>query len=426
MNIVQLDTPPTRSRLLVVDDDEAMLMILQETLHREGYEVVTTTSPLEALDKVAVDTFSVIVSDQRMPEMSGVELLGQIQKIQPEATRILLTGVVDLKTVIDCINKGEIYRFLMKPWLHEELLMTMRNAVQRHELLSRNAQLHETTRAMNAQLLELNQSLQQKIAHEADQNSQLAKLNLALHQNLQRSVELCLKTMQSFYPSLGVQAQRVHGLCRAMATNLHLTQDQRQLLELSAWLHDVGLVGVPRRLIKVWQKSPDLLSAADLAVIQHHPVLGQELAGFVHHLTEVGVLIRGHHERFDGKGYPDRLAGDEIPWLGRLLAVAVGFVEAELKGEDGLDFVRHGSGKAFDPEAVRVFIHAQPHAAKVREEQEIPLSELRPGMVLARGIYTSNGMLLIPAGQVLNEPNIERLQNHHRVNPIRQTLTVYC
>jgi hypothetical protein len=153
--------------------------------------------------------------------------------------------------------------------------------------------------------------------------------------------------------------------------------------------------------------------------------MGQQLASFIHNLSEVGDIIRAHHERFDGKGYPDGLAGEQIPWLARLLSVAAGYAECDRLDQDAVEFIRKNSGGAFDPEAVRVFIrYLRPTAP--RKEREIPLSQLKAGMVLARGIYTANGLLLIPEGQVLNEPYLDKLRNHNRVNPIKQSLLVCC
>jgi response regulator RpfG family c-di-GMP phosphodiesterase len=124
-----------------------------------------------------------------------------------------------------------------------------------------------------------------------------------------------------------------------MAEGLQLPANERQILEISAWLHDVGLVGIPRRLIRMWQDAPKSLSPAELALVKQHPVMGQELAGFVHNLAEVGTIIRSHHERFDGTGYPDRRPGEHIPWLGRLLAVAVSYAEHCGGGRDALAII---------------------------------------------------------------------------------------
>ncbi|MEW6304174.1 MAG: HD domain-containing phosphohydrolase [Verrucomicrobiota bacterium] len=420
-------TSASPHRILVVDDEEIVMVALRETLSRTGYQVRTASSPLVALDLLKQDSFAVIISDHQMPQMTGLEFLARAKEAQPDATRILITAVLSLDTVIDAINKGEIYRFIVKPWLREELLATVRNAVQRHDLLCRNAVLQAATLAMNEKLTQLNGELEARVRQVAEQNEKLAALNQALENNLRQSVALCLHTMDTFYPTLGSQARRVHAVCRAMAASLHLPPDEVQTLEICAWLYDIGLVGVPRQLIRKWQLEPFKLTEAEQTLIQQHPITGQELAGFAHNLESVGAIIRAHHERFDGDGYPDRLQGEQIPWLARLLAVAVGFAESSYyQDKEAVESVKLASGKAYDPEAVRAFLRALPNASVPRRQREVLLNELRPGMVLARGVYTANGILLIPEGQELSGPSIDKLLNHNRINPINQSLVVYC
>lgn len=413
-------------RILIVDDEEIVLIALRETLARAGYLVSTASDPIPALEMMQTQQFAVIISDQQMPSMTGLDFLTKAKQLQPDASRMLITAVLSLDTVIDAINRGEIYRFIIKPWLREELLVTVQNAVQRFELLTRNHSLQATTLAMNDKLTQLNRELELQLARGAEQNEQLSHLNAALERNLARSVELCVQNMQTFYPTLGNQARRAFEVCRSMAEVLNLPPDQKQVLEISAWLHDIGLIGVPRHLIRKWQNDPQSLDEAERLLIEHHPVLGQELAGFVHHLEGVGSIIRSHHERFDGQGYPDQLSGQNIPWLGRMLAVAVAFAESTFEQEDAIQAIRLNSGTSFDPEAIRVFVRAIPRATVPRKEKEVLLSELAPGMVLAKGIYTANGLLLIPEGQQLSGPYIDKLLNHNRINPINQSLVVYC
>ena len=411
--------------ILLVDDEEIVLIALRDTLAREGYQVATAANALDALKLLKEQAFSVVISDQQMPMLTGLEFLAQVKLLQPDTTRILITAVLNLATVIDAINKGEIYRFIVKPWLREELLVTVKNAVQRYDLICKNQMLQVATMSMNEKLTKVNLALEQQVARVAEQNQQLEQFNHALNENLQRSVQLCLRTMQTFYPTLGSQARRVFELCRAMAEGLNLPPEQRQTLEIAAWLHDIGLMGVPRQLIKRWEKSPASLSSAEMAIVQQHPVLGQELASFADHLCEVGPVIRGHHERFDGQGYPDKLREEQIPWLARLLAVAVAYAESHQDGETTIERIKLGKGTLFDPEAVKSFLRCLPRATVPRKEREITLNELRPGMVLARGIYTANGMLLIPDGQRLTSTFIDKINNHHRVTPIAQSLLVF-
>jgi response regulator RpfG family c-di-GMP phosphodiesterase len=393
---------------------------------RAGYLVSTANDPLIALEMVHTQPFAAIISDQQMPSMLGLDFLSKVKGLQPDASRMLITAVLSLDTVIEAINRGEIYRFIIKPWLREELLVTVQNAVNRYELLCKNRTLQAETQAMNEQLTSLNTQLQAQLSQIEHQNQQLSRLNEALEQNLSRSVELCVQTIQTFYPTLANQARRAVEICRSMSAVLNLPAEQKHQLEVGAWLHDIGLIGVPRHIIRKWQNEPAELDDAERALIEHHPVLGQELARFGHHLGAVGDIIRGHHERFDGMGYPDKLRSEQIPWMARLLGVAVAFAESHFDQEEAVQGIRLAAGTAFDPEAVRVFVRAIPKAAVPRREREVMLSELAPGMIIAKGIYTANGLLLISEGQQLNATYIDKLLNHNRINPINQSLVVYC
>ncbi len=419
-------TPASPAPILIVDDEPVIVMALEQILRQAHFDVVTTSNPMVALEELRKREFSVVVSDQRMPGLSGLELLAQARQLRPRTTRILITAVLSLDTVIEAINRGEIYRFIVKPWLRAKFLASIANGVQRYELLCQNEDLREATQNMNKQLVKLNRSLEQQVQLVAQQNQQLAGLNQALEANFFRSLELCVHTMETFYPSLGNQARRVAELCKAIATVLGLPPQDARVLESSARLHDIGLVGIPRQLIRRWQENPGELTSAEVSLIQQHPILGQDLAAFGSGLEAVGEVIRGHHERFEGTGYPDELRGENISWLARLLAVAVAYCSTLKPSAEALDEVKRGAGSAFDPDAVRALLRALPLASLPRKEREVTLAELRPGMVLARGIYTSRGLLLMPEGQHLSGIYIEKLANHDRVQPLAQSLVVYC
>lgn len=419
-------SPAAPHRILVVDDEEIVLAALNETLRRERYEVVTVSNPLVALEVLRKETFSVILIDHEMPLLTGLELLAQAKEIQPDTPRILITAVLSLDTVINAINKGEVFRFIVKPWLREELLVTVKNAVQRFELMRQHSQLQARTQALSELVAQLQRSLEEQGTLLARQDAKLAELNRTLEQDRHHSLELCLEILRTFHADLGCQARRVVRLCQAVADTAPLAPDDRRTLETSAFLHDLGLLRVPRQILKSWQENAGKLADGERALIEQHPILSQELAVSAGHLGVVGLAIRAHHERFDGQGYPDRLAGENIPWLGRLLAVAVFYTAAPGDGQAALDAVRAGSGSALDPKAVDAVLRALACLPAGRLEREVSLGELRPGMVLAKGIYTANGSLLIPEGQELNAVFIETLLHHNRVHPLAQSLTVYC
>jgi response regulator RpfG family c-di-GMP phosphodiesterase len=412
--------------VLLVDDEAAILTLLRDELEQAGYATVGVTSPLQALEQIRQRNFSVIISDQRMPELSGLEFLAQAARIQPQATRMLITGVMEVGTVIEAINKGEIFRFIVKPWLREEFLAAVKNGVQRHELILQNSHLQSATQSMNEQLIELNRSLEQQVKLVAQKNLQLHDLNGALEDNLLHSMELCVHTMETFYPLLGNRARRVFQLCRSISHVLQLSGEDSRVLESSALLYDIGLVGVPRQIIRHWQEAPHSLSQAEKTLVEQHPILGQELIAFGSDLETVGKIIRAHHENFDGSGYPDQLSAANIPWLARLLAVAVAYVSNPYTDVEAMEQLKAGAGTTFDPEAVRIFLRAHTVAVIPRKERHLSLGDLRPGMVLAKGIHTYNGLLLVSQGQKLNATYIEKVLNHNRIQPITDTVVIYC
>ncbi len=140
----------------------------------------------------------------------------------------------------------------------------------------------------------------------------------------------------------------------------------------------------------------------------------------------MGPIIRAHHERFDGQGYPDRLSVNHIPWLARLLAVAVAYAAWPSNEESAIEGIKANSGTAFDPDAVRALLRSLPQTMASGRQREVLLAELQPGMVVAQSIYTPFGLLLVPEDQVLSESHIKLLRNHNLITPITQSLLVYC
>jgi len=150
-------------RLLIVDDEEIVLVALRETLRQQGYAVATAQNAVQGLEILQQQQFAAVLSDQQMPMLTGLEFLAQARRIQPDASRILVTAVLNVGTVIDAINKAEIFRFLLKPWQREDLLRTIQEALERYQTLCRNRILLATTLAMNETLTKLTQSLEKQL-----------------------------------------------------------------------------------------------------------------------------------------------------------------------------------------------------------------------------------------------------------------------
>jgi len=145
------------AHLLVVDDEEIVLVALRQTLLQLGYRVTTASDAGKALGTLQEHEFAAVITDHQMPTLTGLEFLAQVRAVQPDASRVLITAVLNLSTVIDAINKAEIFRFLIKPWEREELLGTVRAAVERNQSV-------RARKEMLAAALRENQALQARVA----------------------------------------------------------------------------------------------------------------------------------------------------------------------------------------------------------------------------------------------------------------------
>jgi response regulator RpfG family c-di-GMP phosphodiesterase len=417
--------PAAPATILIVDDEPVVLTALKSTLEREGFHVVACNSPLKALTILAERDFAVIISDQRMPEMLGLDFLIESRRLRPQSSRILITAVLTLPTIVDAINKGEIFRFVAKPWLREELVATVWNAVQRHELVTHNQVLQAETQTLNTRLHEANLALEAKVLDLEQQRKSLDAANRSLAESYENSLELCRRILTTYDPILGGQAKVLVEFANQMAPSDTFTEVERHALRSAAWLCDLGLIGVPREILRAFRSKTEQLTEQERSMLHSHPGYGQTLAALVDHRSDVGEVIRAHHERFDGLGFPDGLAGYAIPWPARCLAVAVGFVESGLGKTAAIDAILAKSGSAYDPEAVRLFLKASNLVQLPKQVREIMLHELEPGMVLANGIYSPHGMLLIGEGQALSLNTISKIRSHNQVTPISQRLLVY-
>lgn len=420
------ELPAWKHSILIVDDDSDVLSALTATLSESPYRLVCCLNAAEALEALSQESFAVVISDQNMPGINGLALLERVREAQPFCSRILITGMLVAETLIGAINSGEIYRFIAKPWKRPEVIATVENAVSRHELLRQNEALHTEARILMEGQEAANRALVDQLALLKQQKEAIDRANEALQQNFEHSVGLCFRLISTFYPLLGKQAQAVVEICRAMAGTEFFTQAERHVLMTSAWIYDIGLVAIDRPLLHKLFTRPESCAPEEHALLRHHPIIGQTLAAFVDQLQEVGTTIRAHHERFDGAGYPDGLAGEMIPWTARCLAVAVAFVQSGVPKEQASELLLEESGKGFDPEAVRLFFKSNQVSNLPKNVKDVLLAELTPGMELARGIVTPSGVLLMPAGHILNEFSITKLANHSRLNLVTERLMVFA
>lgn len=405
--------------LLFVDDEAGILAALRRLFRPLGYRILTAESGAEGLDVLATEDIDLVVSDMRMPNMDGAHFLREVRARWPRVIRLLLTGYADIASTIDAINHGEIYRYISKPWDDEEIVRTVEDAVERKRLERENARLAELTRRQNEELKELNAGLEQKVAaRTAEVKQTLAFLEQA-HKELKRGF---MSTMRVFSGLIELRASKLAGhsrrvadVARSLAQRLGLEDAAAQDVLMAALLHDIGKIGLSDTVL---DRPFNSMPADVRAEVMKHPVTGQMAILGVAQLKGAALLIRHHHENFDGGGFPDQLAGLAIPLGARILAVANDYdalqmgmlVNRALKPVEALTFILDNVGKRYDPQVAHALAALLAETLK-DEVVEVPLRPgvTRPGMVLTRDLMHQDGYLLLAKGHILDPGVIEQL-----------------
>jgi response regulator RpfG family c-di-GMP phosphodiesterase len=410
--------------VLFVDDEKHILASMERIFRKEGLDVLLAPGGAEGLELLASRPVSLVISDHRMPGMSGAEFLQRVRELYPDTLRIMLTGYADTNAAVAAINEGQVYRFITKPWNDHELRQAVHEALQRWELVEENRRLFELTQRQNAELLDLNQNLEHKVEERTseiqDKKRELEGLYKRLERNFFESVRVFQQLIEMFDPVLGGHSKRVAALSRIVAGGLGLAEAEQELVEIAGLLHDIGLIGLPREVLT---KRAAEMSPSEAALYQQHPVLGYTALSGIDNLQQVAVVIKTHHESFGGGGFPDGLQGEEIPLGGRIIHAASLYDDllrqAKLQGAQALKELERRSGSQLDPEVVFHLDAALQNVGPSRgREAACPLSQLRPGMVLSRNLKTLGGLLLLPERAVIQEAHIEKILNFSKIDPI--------
>ncbi len=317
--------------ILCVDDEQNILNALTRLFHGEPFQVVTASSGKEGLAILEKsNNIGLILSDHRMPEMSGTDFLQAAATVSPDSSKMILTGHADMNTVIGAINQGGIICLLTKPWKDQELLETVRGGLQRYQLAKENRREKEELAAWNSnlksRLLQQTALVRQKVEEANQQNDQKTK-------STEDIVFLLADLLDKRHRRLSAHSRTVAELATSMVKQLRLPQSRSEEIRHAALLHDIGLIGVSDRLLA---NNMEFLTTTDTAEYRTHPVKGQELVDTFEELRGIGLLIRHHHEAFDGSGFPDGLAGGEISLGGQIIHLA-SFIESsftQLTGDD--------------------------------------------------------------------------------------------
>ena len=304
--------------VLLVDDERSILNLIERLFDETGLRILKAANADEAMEFVRKENISVLVSDNLMPGMKGIDLLSKVRVISPDIVRILMTAYADLTTAVDAINKGEVFRFIVKPWDDDDLIETIKEGIKRYQIV------RTLKRADEATLL-----------------------------SLARTIELKDKYTRG-------HCDRVAGYALLMADELNLPEETKRDIRYGSWLHDCGKIGIPESILN--KNGP--LDEEEFEVIKKHPLWGADVARQAQ-LSEVIInIILHHHERYDGKGYPFGIKGTDIPIEARIVAVADCFdaittdrsYRKAASGGKGLEIILSMKERNFAPEIVELFI----------------------------------------------------------------------
>lgn len=425
--------------LLFVDDEANILAALNRLFRPFGYRILTAESGAQGLEIMAREAVDLVISDMRMPEMNGAQFLEKVRGRWPETIRILLTGYADIASTVDAINKGQIFRYFSKPWEDRDIVVDVKHALEHKQLELDKKRLERLTQKQNEELKQLNASLEEKVRERTEELRRTMGFLEDAHERLKKSFLTSIRVFSSLIemregPQAG-HAQRVAEHARALAQRMNLAESDVQDVVFAALLHDIGKIGWPDSLIR---KPFSALTSEERTEVVKHPIKGQTILMALEQLQEAAKLIRHHHERFDGKGYPDGLGGLDIPMGARILAVVNDYdafqngslVSKPMHAKKAMQYILETRGSRYDPLVVDAFaelLGETEYGRANRQErvmdQPMQSAQLKPGMVMARDLATQEGMLLLSRGNILSAGMIAQLINYEDLE--EKALTIY-
>ncbi|HYF38233.1 MAG TPA: HD domain-containing phosphohydrolase [Gemmatimonadales bacterium] len=349
------DEPVT---LLVVDDEEPIRNALRRFLVQQGYEVATAASGEEALAIIQRQRVTGMLLDVNMPGISGVDLVPQIMELEPAMALLMLTAVNDATSAALCMQRGA-YDYLVKPIDLGHLSRAIHHALQR-----RHTQLEGQ---------QINQWLKEEVAARVAER----KLEQANQERISvATLEALVNALEAKDPYLRGHSARVADLSAMVAAQLGCTDEQIEAVRTGGRLHDIGKIGIREDVLN--KQGP--LTESEYDHVKQHVTVGSQILAPLVHLKDVIGFVRSHHERWDGKGYPDRLEGEAIPMGARIIG-AVEIYDAlttarpyqeKMSAEVAVERMRDLVGTVIDPA-----VHAALAAAVSRRQALVFLDDAR-------------------------------------------------
>lgn len=398
--------------LLFVDDEPNVLKALRRLFHGENYVIHLAAGGAEGLEILGRQPVDLIISDMRMPEMSGAEFLAHALEQWPETVRILLTGYADMQSTIDAVNKGRIFSYCNKPWNDEELKLLVRNALEQKQLRAERDSLAAVIRHQNDELKALNEHLEERVEQ---RTTQLDQANSDLKKQYTDSIKAFSRIIEMRPGIKAGHSKYIAENAHSVAKKLNLSDEDVRNIIYAGLLLQIGKVTLPDKLLA----QPFYLM--DTQQKQSYLKHAQEAAPLLKGLEQLDAavtLIRYQYEHYDGSGSPEGLAGEGIPLGSRILSVIrdyVAYLDGSMTGKaipaaDVRKRLHDFKMKQYDPKVVDIFIQHLEETATVDVDHAKPViniswTQLRAGMEIEEISYDGQTYLkncVISEGMVNN------------------------
>ncbi|MCA9185566.1 MAG: HD domain-containing protein, partial [Planctomycetales bacterium] len=325
---------------------------------------------------------------------------------------------------------GHVFRFLGKPWNDEDLKVTIAQAVDQYTLVAENRRLQLLTQQQNEELRQWNASLENRVA---ERTAQIEELSGRLEASLMGSIETLARVTEMHSSVVGSHSKRVESLSVQISHQLGMDGDALRQVRVAALLHDIGKIAVPGHVL---QKRVEQMLPDERDQLREHVSIGESIVREMPNLGPAAQIIRHHHERCDGSGYPDNLTKDMIPIGARIVAVADAWDKAL---NDKRQFEHATSAKAMDHllrytpawfdktvvDALQQCLGRNDEPLRLLDQEiDISANDLVPGMVLAHEVRAANGLMLLPAQTRLTEEKINRLRSFSAAHPLAAAIRV--
>ena len=400
----------TTYTVLFVDDEPNILRAIKRALFTMDITLLLADSGAKALDLMSKHDVHVVISDMKMPQMSGAELLEQVAINYPETFRVVLTGYADIESTIKAVNQGKIHRYLQKPWDNQELIAVVEEGLERVKLKAENLRLQKLTRLQNKKLRDVNASLEQVVQKRTRQIK--AALNKIEKHNL--AMEQVLFNVISINPDInGKFAIEVSELASKLARIARLEKEEIKQVRYAGLICELGLLGLesedfeaPFSKLK-YQQQQNYLSQTKQAALILAPA---------HELHQVSDIIEFQFEHYNGSGLYNKVA-KEIPTGARILAIARDYwrlVTGRMSGiemsprDAKLEMKKHRNTR-YDGEFLDLLLEAEDVTTSKLLSTSLKASQLKAGMVLAQNLYNDSHILILPEGHVFSDATIQKL-----------------